>query len=426
MKAISSSLVTSDMLFDHSQKVFDYIKDYAVKYAKVPDIKTVEDDMKTELDFDAVEPLQYYEDKLISRTLGNKLGDNLKGVVKHLEDNNPEQALEDVKEGLRDATNFLSSKDAMPKVVNLKENVQERLDDYSERKRGLKLGLPLPWEAMTNATGGCGEGQLWAFIARLKTGKSFMVSVLANHFYQLGHTPLVVSLENPIKMFERRTDAIISHRSIDEVRKGHLGTVDEVHFRKTLREMETNKTDFYVAGNGRIETVSDVELLCQELKPKILLIDGFYFLKTGDKILDRDKYGRVANVVNLIQGMTQRLRIPVIVTGQFNKKITKKKEGSAGEVAFSYELPQSCDVLISMGRDQDDEAHKKMKLSVIEVREGFPVEILIEWDLEKMNFREVGILEDGEIIQTAISSGQSGQNGGNQNAQGTLPGQVNY
>lgn len=222
---------------------------------------------------------------------------------------------------------------------------------------------------------------------------------LSTNFWSLGYKPLLISMEMPISKIVRRIDAMLARLPYGGFRTGKLSTEQEIQYAAMLEIFKNeSKIPFWVAGNGRVRTPSDVELMIEELKPDVVLIDGVYLMQSENQ--SNSKWERVSSVVDNLQSLCQRKMIPIIATTQFNRRVKRgKMDAGSEDLGFAYEIGQTADVLLGMFQDDDMRAAKRMLLKLMEHREGEPVSITVTWDLDTMVFTEVGVEHGGDIIK---------------------------
>lgn len=286
--------------------------------------------------------------------------------------------------------------------VDLRVNTQERWDEYHRVKKlgGVIDGIPLPWSIINKVTMGVHKGELWFFVARIKTGKTWLEVLLAQHFWSLGERVLLVTMEMPIEKIQRRIDSLYSKLPYQEFKEGKLSNDFEVEYAKSLMQFKDDKaTPFWVVGNGGVRTVQDVEMLMEEMRPTVVLIDGVYLMTVpGNKTLG--KWERVSTVVDSLQQLALRRSTPIVATSQFTRKIKKGKlEADASDVGFAYEISQAADCLVGLFQDDDLRAEKRMLVRLLECREGESVDFLVHWNFATMSFGEVGIVKAGDLAK---------------------------
>lgn len=403
LAGLKESRVEPDMLFDKPKDALKFVTSFYAQYAKMPDKATVENTTGVVLNENPVEPLEYYADQIRDRWLGNQLKPGLQVAANEIAARRPKDALDKIK----DMVARVSGLDAIPDagLVDLRDNTAQRLADYEAVKaRGGKIdGLPLPWPILNQATMGVHKGELWFFIARTKLGKSWAEFVLAHHFWTMGIRALVISMEMSLSKVARRVDAIAAQVPYGDFKSGKLAQPFEDRFKATLDTFRgvgnPSPTPMWLAGNGRVKTTQDIEVLINELEPDVVLVDGMYLMRpSAGTSRNGGKWERVAAVADDLQMLAQRKQIPLIATSQFGRKVGREnKDATSGDVGFAYEIVQNADGVIGMFQDEEMRVMRRMLLRLLEHREGEPVNLMVNWDFTTMNFSEIGVVSGEEL-----------------------------
>ena len=164
-----------------------------------------------------------------------------------------------------------------------------------------------------------------------------------------GARPLLVTMEMSSDKIIRRFDAMYSTLAFGDFRSGLLGFDGIQRYIDEMKRMAT-EGEFFIAGDGLVRCPADIEILVQDLNPGIILIDGVYLMEPSGRKWG-SKYEKVSTVIDELQPMAHRIKLPVMMTTQFNRSL---KEGSlvgdSGKVGYAYEIVQNClpgDSLIS-------------------------------------------------------------------------------
>jgi|GEM_PF-7127151 len=397
--------VSRDLFLDEGKKAFDWITDYFRKHGALPDAKTF-DDALGGFTMDAPAPLSYYVEKGQKRHLVNLLAGGMDWAEKALDKgDNPEEALARLKKVVGDVD---KARRASTDLEDMVTTTEERWGQYQYlQNRGSELtGYPLPWPTFNKATLGVNPGELWVFVARLKTGKTFMLSHLAAWFWKQKLPVLYVSMEMSVRRIAARVDAMLFGQPYGDLLRGRLTTAESTAYRAGLVEMSKSEVPFWVVGRGTVNRMSDVEMLITDLKPKVVLIDAIYRMRANYRSAKgSQRWERVGDVINDCQALGLARNVPLLVSTQYNRQLGKNKlKGQAEQIGLSYEIPQNADVVISLTRDLELEAQKRMRLEIIEGRDARPVAIMTHWDLETIVFTEIGEVTDEGLVETGADA----------------------
>jgi len=397
ISAVKDANISSDMLFDKGKEAYQFIEEFFAQYGKMPEKETVEQGVKITLPDDVPEPLSYYADLLKSRWVENILSKGLDKAVDKLRVKDSDGALSDLKDAISKTSKL--DEGGRQGLVDMRETTEIRWKEYERIKKLDKIdGKPLPWPAINHATMGVHNGELWFVVGRLKSGKSWSVVVFAQHFWAMGERVMLITMEMPVDKIQRRIDASYARLPFQDFKSGKLTTELEMQYTESLKTFrDKNQKPLWVVGNGRVRTVQDIELLVEEYKPTIVLVDGMYLMQLpGSRIAN--KWERVSTVSDQLQHLALKKQIPVIATSQFTRKVRKGKlEAEAGDVGFAYEIPQNADVLLGMFQDDDMKLEKRMLIRLMEHREGESVNVMVHWSFDAMDFSEIGVVQGDEI-----------------------------
>ena len=403
LSSIKESRLSDDMLFDESKKAFEFIQKFFSDHGEMPKLDTLEQNIGVEFREQTPEPMSYYTSLVKKRWKGNVINSALGEADRVLIDKakgttDPDRAagvLKEVIQKISDAEGEVGDVG----IVDLRTNTEERWQDYLRVKNlaGKIDGYPLPWPALNDSTMGIHDGELWFVVARLKTGKTWIELVLADHFSRDKLRVLVVSMEMPISKISKRIDSVYGKLPYGDFKRGRLSQDLEVKFCGALGEWKLNEVPFWVCGKGRVQSPQDLDLLIEEIKPDVVLVDGIYLMKVkGGK--GGSKWERVSTIADDLQDIALRKMVPIIGTSQFGRKVKKDKlDAGSEDIGFAYELAMNCDGLIGIFQTEDMRAGKEMLLKLMEHREGEPINLLVHWDFATMDFSQKSIVKDGDL-----------------------------
>jgi replicative DNA helicase len=147
-----------------------------------------------------------------------------------------------------------------------------------------------------------------------------------------------------------------------------------------------------VVGSDRVSKPRDVEMLIEQEKPGLVIIDGVYFMSgKGDA-----GWERLNDAVTGIQRMAIKKNVPILASSQFNKGVGKDTdEAQASDIGYAYGIAQAADVLMGIYRTPELEEVNRMKIELMETRDTPKAAILANWNLTTMDFTQAEVLSDG-------------------------------
>jgi replicative DNA helicase len=396
----------SEMFHGKNRDAFDFVVEFTGKHGKTPDITTLEAHTGESFTDIPVEPAGYYIERIRRRWLGLQVvGPGLDEAIKLLNERKPEEAIAQLKEIISRAS-VTTGTSANTGLADLRLNTKERWEEY-ERVRALdgKVdGIPFPWPELNHASMGIHPGELWIIVARLKIGKTWSEVVMAEHFFKMGYKVLFATMEMPLPKIAKRMDAMYSRLPYMSFKSGRLSTEEETRYIESLGAWSAGDVPFYVCGKGRIKSSADLELVVEELKPDIVVLDGAYLMRSSFKGQGGKKWENVAGIMDDLQDLGQRKLVPIIATTQFNRKVKRDKILAGPEdIGFAYETAQNADGLIALFQTEQMRSQKEMLLRLLEHREGEPVNLLINWDFSEMDFSQKSVVKGDELTEDSES-----------------------
>lgn len=293
--------------------------------------------------------------------------------------------------------------------------VQEIKDGYEQAKarigKGL-LGLSSPWQNVDKHSLGLQPGELTVLFAKRKTGKTWLmlkwlVHILKNDL-QAGENVLFVSMEMPRKAVYRRMAAIDLLLPYAEFRGGMLETVDENRLDGWVTSMmapDDTRATINVAGADVIKTGADIIDKVAELNPRLVAIDGLYILKSQDR--RKGMWERTVENCELLKNdLCAEMDVPVMATTQF--KGTMKKDSltaDADDAAYAKAIGDWADAMRGLFMNAEYEQQKRRVFRAMESREFQGVDLQIHFDLDKMCFDEIKVMDESEGEKGAAEGG---------------------
>jgi len=393
-----------DLFVDEGKIVYTFIIDHFRAHGQVPDVATIKAETNIDLSDPAPEPLSFYAEKLFLRKMQDVVSGHTKTMVDHLAKRAPIAAVDVARRIIGETMDLRPSSKAF---VDIREGLDERVKERMriEDLHGAIPGILTPWPQLDNVTRGINKGDFWVVIASTQIGKSFALVLFMREAVRQGERPLLVSMEMQSSTIIDRFDAMYSEIAYQDFRSGLLGVDGIDRYIAMLKKM-AGEQPMWVAGNGLIQTPADVGVLIQDLKPTMVLIDGLYLMQPSMGKWP-DKYKRVSMVVDEISTMVQRLGTPIIGSTQFNRTLkTNTLKGYTEQVGYAYEIMQNAHVVIGLFRDDDLTISNRMIVTLMKQREGKRLNMLVNWDLDNMNFEFIGEVS-AEDLEPAPGKGKA-------------------
>lgn len=408
--------INEDHFDGYSKKIFTTIINHRNTYGKLPSSETIETEcqLPESIFFSpgTEEPLIYYIDKVVERYEVSFLGKCLissKNAIEKVK--RREGSVDDILHIMEKTISDIKMSKARShgKVINLKEEHLMRMQRYLELTKfqtGVKH-FHTPWMLMDQSTGGVSPGHLWIIVARTGVGKTWASLIFYESFRRQASLdpenkglkpPLYISMEMPNDEIIERADAIRYKLPYKDFKEGHMAC-DYVD--KYFQGLEKKKgCDYYVVGDGIIETTFDVENLISSYDPGVVVIDGIWLFENEENKRNQ----AVRQISQNLRKMALVKNIPIVATAQFrdirdNKTGKDQKRHGLQDIAESSAIARDSYCVAGFYQDKDQEANLRMQCNLLKLRGGKKSHFLCNWDLERMDFDDIEECdEDGKSI----------------------------
>ena len=371
---------TEEMFRGDEQDLYIYVRDHVSKYGKLPDRKTIKKWAKKAsiplpVPEEIVEPPDYYYDKLEHRNLKLELLRSMKDA-EQLRMDDPHASLQ----SLTDDIINLNLHRQRTRLVNIIEDGVTIVDnEFAKAIHGDDVGLKFGWPTLDEMSGGLRGGDLVSVIGRPGMGKTYMALHGMINAWNTGRTTLFVSMEMQSTPVVQRVVSMYTHTSIGELKKGQVSS-KQYKKMKGLMEGLSGGQGMWVADGRLSVSVHDLQLLCRQLQPDVVYVDGAYMLRGRDP--NAKRYERVNQNAEDVKIMAEDMNIPVVQTFQFNRGMTKKKdieEVDLEDIAGSDAIGQLSSLVLGTFQDDNIETKLARKIRILKGRNGEQGEFLINW-----------------------------------------------
>ena len=360
--------------------LFDFIRKHAMGYGCLPKRKTIKkfanENAMTIPTKEAIdESPKYYLDQIETRNL--KLG--LKGAMMDAEKlrlQHPQQSLETLTGDII----RLNQKARRKQLLNFAEGGSKLVhEEFIKTQLNADTGLKFGWETFDRMSGGLGGGDVVSIVGRPGMGKTYMELHAMLHAWGQGLTTLFVSMEMKVTPIAQRLAAMYTNTSIAELKSGQVATKKHDSMRATLAGMQ-GQHGMWVADGALSAKVTDVQMLCAQLQPDVLFIDGAYLLRCENPRLQR--HDRInTNVEDIKMLLAEQLSIPVVQSFQFNREMVGKsvEDVDLAHIAGSDAIGQLSSVVLGLFEEDSIETATQRKIRVLKGRNGEQGEFSINW-----------------------------------------------
>ena len=264
----------------------------------------------------------------------------------------PLKAVLELRNGLESLISTQTNKGIAEFTEASVEMLMEELKTMKD-KQGV-VGLPFPWDAFSQGTGGMSKGDLILFWAIPKSMKTWIALYIIVCLARKNYRVLVFSKEMTWEKVRRRTACILTETHYGALTSGALSN-DEL---ESMREHLLLFAKTW-GGNFRYTQVLDMsgkrggtrELRRQieEYKPDIVLVDSAYQLLTEAEAA-QDMHIRLNGISTRLKEIAFELQIPVVGIFQENERESEKFKKTRGtaSIAGSTAIVQDADLGIKV------------------------------------------------------------------------------
>jgi replicative DNA helicase len=360
--------------------LFTFIHKHAMGYGKLPKRKTIKEwadkHATTVPSKDSIaEPPKYYLDRLETRNLKLSLKSAMMGAEK-LRIDQPQKSLEVITSDII----MLNQNHRRKQLLNFAEEGGKIIhDEYIQQQLNADTGLKFGWETFDQMSGGLSGGDVVSIVGRPGMGKTYMELFAMLHAWGQGMTTLFVSMEMKLSPIAQRLAAMYTNTSISELKSAQVATKKYDKMHQFLKGMN-GEQGMWIADGALSAKVSDLQMLCSQLQPDVLFIDGAYLLRNDNPRLTR--HDRInSNVEDIKQYLAEGLNIPVVQSFQFNRDATKGSidDVSLEHIAGSDAIGQLSSVVLGLFEEDSIETALQRKIRVLKGRNGEKGEFNINW-----------------------------------------------
>lgn len=256
------------------------------------------------------------------------------------------------------------------------------------------IGIPFPWQVLTEETQGMQPGQFFIFYGRPKNMKTWIAILIAVNAYSVARRRvLYVTREMPAIQIMQRAACILARVDYGKFFKGKLQPETKARVFTILRElMEDEQTagasgshqPFLVvtadrsahggAGGGG-GGVSWIQGKIRDLRPDLVIVDGMYLLKDDRSNQRSVDWKAIAHVSQDLKLTSQEFDIPVLGVTQANRASDAKKGEDLTELAYADAFGQDADGVFRVSKikkidEQTKQKHTEILLTAPGLREG--------------------------------------------------------
>jgi len=366
------------------------------------------------------QPITYYRSRLTQRYKYQILIEKVEGLTGHLTNQDPDAAAVLLREALQKIDSIAGTSAALS-IGDAMDLVE---DDYQVAKTifGLR-GLTTGWPTLDRATLGLQPADLAVVAGRPGMGKTGAILKMAHAAWITGKRALFISMEMPKLQISRRFLGLHTGINPNLIRAGELSPWGRQFMEEGMAEIKGAPGKLFVEAGDFARSVSQVESMILEYNPDAVYIDAAYLL-TGEGAEKGyvSKWESMAEVIHQLKALGLRYNIPIIITVQFNRNLTKKsrKEPDMGDIGGTDAIPQDASIVLGIQIPPGIAGHMARIMRNMKNREGEEPDFAYNYRFDPVDFDEIPLesvlpqeSEEEEQQGPDLSYMQSGANTSN-------------
>jgi len=233
-------------------------------------------------------------------------------------------------------------------------------------------------------------GDILSIVGRPAAGKTYKMLQIAKHvWWTQKKIPMFVSMEiKPLPLIQR-VAAMHSKVSITKLKHASLSTKSWGKLKTDLSELHEYKTPFWIVDGNLTSTVADIMMLCRQLHPDVLFIDGGYLLRHPSWRLSR--WEKIAENIEMIkEQIAGEMNIPVVISYQFSRESSGKQDDGTGieHIAGADVIGQISSIVLGLFEPDSVETLQHRHIEVLKGRSGEIGGFDINWIFDDWPFMD--------------------------------------
>ncbi len=382
-------------LFEHAHaegEVYAHFVGLVSKLGKVPAHATFE--KETGYKFaEAVEPPQFYWEKLQDRHVHRGLQVSSEFAADLLKQQKPRDALAVLAKGLEKLRTDVVTHPIMD-FKNASDTIMKLL---AKKVSGDVSAVEFGWPTLDEMSSGMTAGDVISFVGRPGSGKTYMMLQSALHVWRMQKRPVMfLSLEMSPEQIALRLAGMAASIPFDWIKTGGIPTHPinkREEFKAILDSFKDDEGSLHILDANSAGSAGEIEALCMRFKPAAVFVDAAYMLSVEGRY---SKWERVGEACKELKKLAVRQNIPVVASWQLNRESTKAGLVGLQHIAGSDEISQISSVVLGLFEDESNISNAmRRKVNVLKGRHGEQGSFFTHWCFQTMNFSEA---EDNHIM----------------------------
>jgi len=388
---IIAAKLTPEHLTGNGKAAYVFIRKFYKQHGTMPSAQVVAKQANLARLPKVKEPLDYWIGEILDRVEGKLLEEKLGSAAEALRDGKLDECKKAVTKALQESPRHHSSIRGTATVKSWHEKF------LTEVAGGGVTGIPTPWQALTQRTGGIRPGEFWLTIGKMKSRKTFTLCQWAKTAWQAGKSFCFFSAEMAAQHIEDRLYAVFSGINANHIRNrvAPKETQDKLaDFVKTAKK----GPKFWIFGPGECTDSNTILLALKDTGADIGFIDSVYRIAKGSG--RRPMWEEVSLAVNDLTQTISDQGIPIVATSQFNRSLdgnAEKTDADVSKMGYAFSMAQAADAVLFYFQDEEDKRNKTMSVTLKEYRYGEPISLKVNCDVRSMNFDQISVEGETEI-----------------------------
>ncbi|NOQ30163.1 MAG: hypothetical protein GQ570_03475 [Helicobacteraceae bacterium] len=392
-----------EYLKETDKDALSYIKQHVYSHGVIPDLSTLQNQVEMFQPMAVVEPASFYVEELKNQYFYRTINTAMKKAREGMKGINTTDPQTVALEVLTEAVLQLKFIQHGKKLVDFRDAYDMIKAEYITTQKGVyDNSIMLGWETPDAMSGGFRPGDVVSYVGRPGMGKTFsLLYSMHNAWWEQEKSVLMLSMEMiPLPLIQR-LGAMHTRQSLTDLKAAEYTTKKKNAVFHQLEAAKGHSKPCWIADGNLTATVEDLKILCHQLEPDAVYVDGAYLLSPSSKY--SNKWDKVTDTVEeLKQDIATEMGITTLLSYQFNREAAKKAKKAPEDIGLediglSDAIGQISTMVMALLENDSLETENQRKMTIMKGRNGESGSFPINWDFMTMNFSEVSEDEQSDL-----------------------------
>lgn len=381
------------------RQVIEWTMDYYRSSVKAPSVAVLKErfgdllnDHDINLDDPPEESIEWAIDDLNSAFVRNASGQFSRRLATDITSAAPEDRVAVLGEFSNELSALVMSLQPRTSQVDMRASGDRILLAYEDavinagQVRGLAFGLP----EIDAYTGGIHDGEMAVVAGAAKTGKSWLMNLVAYREWERGQSPALFTMENSIEMTEMRIACVALNLSITELQAGTLSDTDYAALHHwCVNVLATAPNPLFIFNPATVQrTPHAIVAAARANNADSIILDQLTFMETTAKKRDQSRSYELRDILHDLKGLisTGRHRLPLLMAHQIKREGVKSAEKTGRlvmtDMADSADVERAVDWGFALYQSQDDREVNIMQFQGLAARRAPTRSFELNWHIE--------------------------------------------